>query len=179
MIFHLLSSSINKLIPFCQNSWKIYYTKTFARASAPALAIYGLEGWKPTSKIASSNFFLWAVISCTHCLESSCQRRIEQSWLPESRYRPFGSTARLVTESRCATIDCTRRPEVLSQKRMCRSSCPVMVNGNVGCETTRFICLPIALPCESLSVSKRMTGFPVSMSNITQLAVVKLHTSDC
>ena len=34
------------------------------------LAIYGLEGWKATSKMLSSNFFLWAVISWTHVLLS-------------------------------------------------------------------------------------------------------------
>ena len=34
------------------------------------LAMYGLEGWKATSKMLSSNFFLWAVISWTQVLLS-------------------------------------------------------------------------------------------------------------
>lgn len=56
------------------------HTNTLARASAPALAIYEAEGWKATEKMDSSNFFLWAVISCTQVLLSKFQRRIEQSW---------------------------------------------------------------------------------------------------
>ena len=32
--------------------------------------MYGLEGWKATSKMLSSNFFLCAVISWTHVLLS-------------------------------------------------------------------------------------------------------------
>ena len=47
---------------------------------APALAIYGLDGWKATSKILSSNFFLWAVISCTHVLLSRFQSLRGGSW---------------------------------------------------------------------------------------------------
>lgn len=56
------------------------HTNTLARASAPALAIYGLEGWNATSWMDSSNFFLWAVISCTQVLLSKFQSLIEQSW---------------------------------------------------------------------------------------------------
>lgn len=54
-------------------------TKTLARASAPALAMKALVGWKATSKMLSSNFFLCAVISCTHCLLSNCHSRMLQS----------------------------------------------------------------------------------------------------
>lgn len=115
-------------------------TNTLARASAPALAMYGLEGWNATSCIDSSNFFLWAVISCTHVLLSRFQSLIEQSWpkkersilmrqryfqcfvsndqiarsgidlLPDSRYKPLGSTAKLDTAFRCATMECINFP---------------------------------------------------------------------
>lgn len=61
------------------------HTKTLASASAPALAMYGLLGWKATSNMLSSNFFLWAVISWTHCLLSSCHRRMLQSWPGEKK----------------------------------------------------------------------------------------------
>lgn len=61
------------------------HTKTLASASAPALAMYGLLGWKATSNMLSSNFFLWAVISWTHCLLSSCHRRMLQSWPDENK----------------------------------------------------------------------------------------------
>lgn len=57
-----------------------FQTKILASASAPALAIKGCEEWKATSWMASSCFFLWAVISCTHVLLSSIHRRTEQSW---------------------------------------------------------------------------------------------------
>jgi len=52
---------------------------TLARASAPALAMYGLEGWKATSKMLSSNFFLWAVISWTQVLLSRFHNLMLQS----------------------------------------------------------------------------------------------------
>lgn len=55
-------------------------TKILASASAPALAMKGWEEWKATSWMASSCFFLWAVISCTHVLLSSIHKRTEQSW---------------------------------------------------------------------------------------------------
>ncbi len=40
----------------------------------------GCEGWKATSWMASSCFFLCAVISCTHVRLSSIHKRTEQSW---------------------------------------------------------------------------------------------------
>ena len=60
--------------------WVRGHTNTLARASAPALPMKGWEGWKATSWMASSCFFLCAVISCTHVLLSSIHRRTEQSW---------------------------------------------------------------------------------------------------
>lgn len=56
------------------------HTKTLASASAPALAMYGFEGWNATSCMASSHFLRWDVISWTHVLPSRFHRRIEQSW---------------------------------------------------------------------------------------------------
>lgn len=60
-----------------------FYTNTLARASAPALPMYALDGWKATSYIASSDFFLCAVTSCTHVLLSMFHKRMELSWLPD------------------------------------------------------------------------------------------------
>lgn len=60
-----------------------HHTKTLAKASAPALAMNGLEGWKVTSCIDSSNFLRWEVISWTQVLLSRFHSRIEQSW-PET-----------------------------------------------------------------------------------------------
>lgn len=56
------------------------HTKTLARASAPALAIRALLGWKATSWMASSCFLRWAVISCMQVLLSRFHSRREQSW---------------------------------------------------------------------------------------------------
>lgn len=60
--------------------WIRIYTNTLARASAPALPINALEGWKATSYMDSSDFFRWEVTSCTHVLLSRFHSRIEQSW---------------------------------------------------------------------------------------------------
>lgn len=83
-------------------SWRgrVSQTKTLARASAPALPMKGWVGWKATSWMASSCFFLCAVISCTQVRFSSVHSRTEQSWPaggragalktqngPERRYR--------------------------------------------------------------------------------------------
>lgn len=57
-----------------------FYTNTLARASAPALPMYALDGWKATSYMASSDFFLCAVTSCTHVLLSTFHKRMELSW---------------------------------------------------------------------------------------------------
>ena len=56
------------------------YTNTFASASAPALAMKGRDGWKATSKMDSSNFLRWAVISWTHVFVSRFHKRTLQSW---------------------------------------------------------------------------------------------------
>ena len=56
------------------------YTNTFASASAPALAMKGLDGWKATSKMDSSNFLRCAVISWTHVFVSRFHNRTLQSW---------------------------------------------------------------------------------------------------
>ena len=60
-----------------------HHTNTLAKASAPALAMYGFAGWNATACIDSSNFFRCAVISCTHVLLSKFHSLIEQSW-PEN-----------------------------------------------------------------------------------------------
>lgn len=52
--------------------------------------------------------------------------------LPDIRYSPLGSTAKLVTASRWATMEWISFPLVLSKNLMCRSSCAVMVMGRVG-----------------------------------------------
>lgn len=116
-------------------------TKTLASPSAPALAIYGRTGWNATSKMLSSNFLRCAVISWTQVLVSRFHRRTEQSCEPESRKRPLGSNAKPVTASRWATMACERRPDVTSQKRMCRSSWAVTAMPRVGCERTRVAAL--------------------------------------
>lgn len=54
--------------------------KTFANASAPPEAMKGCEGWNATSNTDSSNFDLWAVISCIQVLLSIFHKRIEPSW---------------------------------------------------------------------------------------------------
>lgn len=143
--------------------FRIQQTNTLARPSAPELAMYGFDGWKATSCIDSSNFFRCAVISWTQVLVSKFQKRIEQSWpgmkthvwllsfypkyvydigprnlLPERRNNPLGSIARLVTASKCATIQCTILPLVLSKNLMWRSSCAVIVSGSVGWHINRL-----------------------------------------
>lgn len=56
------------------------YTNTLTRLSAPALAIYASDGWNATSNIDSSNFFRWAVISCTQVLLSKFHILMDESW---------------------------------------------------------------------------------------------------
>jgi len=65
-------------------------TKTLASASAPALATNGFDGWKATSKILSSNFLRWAVISCTQVRVSRFHSRMLQSW-PGKKERDGGN----------------------------------------------------------------------------------------
>lgn len=60
--------------------WIGIYINTLARASAPALPMNALDGWKATSYMDSSDFFRWEVTSCTHVLLSRFHSRIEQSW---------------------------------------------------------------------------------------------------
>lgn len=66
-------------------------------------------------------------------------RNVSEVWvgetrylLPDIRYSPLGSTAKLVTASRWATMEWISFPLVLSKNLMCRSSCAVMVMGRVG-----------------------------------------------
>ena len=62
------------------SSSSVNQTKTLARASAPALAMNGFEGWNATSNILSSNFFRCAVISWTQVLVSRFHKRTPESW---------------------------------------------------------------------------------------------------
>lgn len=64
--------------------------------------------------------------------------------LPDNKYNPFISTDNDVTASRWATNPLVSLPVLLSNIRMCRSSCAVMVMGMVGCDIT-FVIAPIEL----------------------------------
>lgn len=75
-----------------------FHTNTLARASAPALAMYGREGWNATSKILSSNFLRWAVISWTHVLLSRFHKRMLQSWPAMFRIIHFKNAMYAVSE---------------------------------------------------------------------------------
>lgn len=68
------------------------YTNTLARASAPALPMKALDGWKATSYMDSSDFFRWEVTSCTHVLLSRFHSRIEQSWPVQDNKKKLLST---------------------------------------------------------------------------------------
>lgn len=208
--------------------------------------MYGLVGWKATSRMLSWNFFLCAVISWTHVLLSKCHNLIEQScepetvtvvntlpaiqtwtitvfynhltlsrcswvcrfepkdswskWInstlknqileknfsvkliikswwtiPDNKYNPLGSTAKLVTASKWATIEWTIFPVWLSQNLTCLSSCAVIVNGKVGWQTILFICLLLRLTLSWLD-SSRMIGLAVSESKTIQWELANAAT---
>jgi hypothetical protein len=79
--------------------------------SAPALAMKGRDGWNCTSSTPSFPFLRWLVISWTHALVlSMSQKRMEQSWPPDTKEKPAASTDKEVTPSKCAGIEYVHWP---------------------------------------------------------------------
>ena len=79
--------------------------------SAPELTMNGSVGWKSTASTPSLPFSRWLEISCIHVYEPSrFQKRIEQSWPPDTSENPVASIDREVTASVCAAIECVHVP---------------------------------------------------------------------
>ena len=83
--------------------------------SAPALAMKGRDGWNCTSSTPSFAFLRWLVISWMHALvPSMSQKRMEQSWPPDTREKPAASVDKEVTPSKWAGIEYVHWPEETS-----------------------------------------------------------------
>lgn len=90
------------------NHDKVYSLTT---PSAPALAMNGKFWWNSTSRMPSSAFFLWDIISCVQvwgCDKS--QKRTEQSCEPDASQIIAGSIDSEVTPSRWAAMSCLHSP---------------------------------------------------------------------
>ena len=79
---------------------------------------------------------------------------------------------REVTASRCATMACVSLPVELSKKRMCLSSCAVMVKGRVGCEIT-LVMGPISGEEEELCRKNRIMMALLKVRKILSATLVK------
>ena len=103
--------------------------------------MYGLEGWKATSKMLSSNFFLCAVISCTHVLLSRFHSLSEGDEYKRIFSKVYNNSFLAQCKSPDAAIVASR-DEIEAVLVNCQACHTIQVRHHAGQETLMSIDLP-------------------------------------